>query len=304
MATGKGDGRVVLVDLEQGRRVHTFPARDGRPADAYAFTPEGLLVTGGAAGTVTLWNVASRTAESTLDFPDPVRGAAYAPQGRLLAVAHQADGATVAQIEVRELPSGARRYAVTAEQGVTDLHFSPDGRLLVALDGRSRLAVWDARTGTRRLAHELPDQAIVAFAILPDSRSVLVGTEPGAVARWDLATGRRIGGTATVSSVAGLAVTPDGERFAVGSFDGTTTLWDVRTLERIGESFPAITGVIPAIAFDTAGRLLITNLGSSVLWTLDPRLVRRVACRAAGRDITRDEWADLLPGRPYRRVCA
>jgi WD40 repeat protein/class 3 adenylate cyclase/tRNA A-37 threonylcarbamoyl transferase component Bud32 len=304
MATGKGDGRVVLVDLEQGRRVHTFPARDGRPADAYAFTPEGLLVTGGAAGTVTLWNVASRTAETTLDFDDPVRGAAYAPQGRRLAVVHHADGAAVAQIEVRELPSGARRYAVTAEQGVSDLHFSPDGRLLVALDGRSRLVVWDARTGARRFAHELPDQAIVAFAILPDSRSVLVGTEPGAVARWELATGRRIGGTATVSSVAGLAVTPDGERFAVGSYDGTTTLWDVRTLERIGESFPVISGVIPALAFDPAGRLLITNLGFSELWTVDPRHLRRVACRAAGRELTRDEWADLLPGRSYRRLCA
>jgi WD40 repeat protein len=304
MATGKGDGRVVLVDLEQGRRVHTLPARDGRPADAYAFTPEGLLVTGGAAGTVTLWNVASRTAESTLDFPDPVRGAAYAPQGRLLAVVHHADGAARAQIDVRELPSGASRYTVTAEQGVNDLRFSPDGRLLVALDGRSRLAVWDAGTGARRFTDELPDRATAAFAVLPDSRSILVGTEPGAVARWDLATGRRIGGTATVSSVAGLAVTPDGRRFAVGSYDGTTTLWDVSTLERIGESFPIVSGVIPAIAFDRAGRLLITNLGSSVLWTLDPQHLRQVACRAAGRDITRDEWADLLPGRPYRRVCA
>ena len=304
MATAKRDGRVVLVDLEQGRRVHTFPARDGRPSDAYAFTPEGSLVTGGAAGTVTLWNVASRAAETTLDFGDPVRGAAYAPQGRLLAVVHHADGAARAQIDVRELPSGERRYTLTAEQGVYDLRFSPDGRLLVALDGRSRLVVWNARTGARRYAHELPDRAIAAFAILPDSRAVLVGTTTDTLARWDLATGRQIGGTASVGSVDGLAVTPDGRRFAVASSDGTTTVWDMRALERIGESFPTVAGAIPVIAFDPAGRLLITNLGSSVLWTLDPQHLRRVACRAAGRDITRDEWADLLPGRPYRRVCA
>jgi len=55
--------------------------------------------------------------------------------------------------------------------------------------------------------------------------------------------------------------------------------------------------------FTRDGRLLITNLGSSQLWTLDPAHLRRVACRAAGRDITREEWADLLPGRPYRPVC-
>ena len=28
-----------------------------------------------------------------------------------------------------------------------------------------------------------------------------------------------------------------------------------------------------------------------------------VACRAAGRDLTRDEWAQAFPDRPYRAVC-
>jgi WD40 repeat protein len=301
MATAKSEGRVALVDLLHGRRIATLPARDGAPADAFAFTADGLLVTGGAAGTVTLWDVGSRRVAFRRRFPAAVRGAAYTPEGRLLAVVHQPQGARDAQIEVRELPSWRRRYAVTAQQGVRDLQFSPDGQLLAALDGRSRLTVWDVSTGARRFAHELAGAG--AFAMLPDSRSALVGMETGGVTRWDLDTGRRIGGTASVSSAQQLAVTPDGRRFAVGSWDGTTTLWDLRTMERIGESFPVISGVIPAIAFDPAGRLLITNLGSSELWTLDPLHVRRVACRAAGRELTRDEWADLLPGRPYRRVC-
>ena len=90
-------------------------------------------------------------------------------------------------------------------------------------------------------------------------------------------------GPARPGSVAQLAVTPDSRRFAVASFDGSTTLFDLRTLERIGEKFPVTPGVIPVIAFDAH--------------------LRRVACRAAGRDITREEWADLLPGRPYRPVC-
>jgi WD40 repeat protein len=302
MATGKGDGRVVLVDLEQGRRVHTFPARDGRPADAYAFTPDGRLITAGAAGTVTLWDIASRTVDARLPIRRPVRGAALSPDGRLLAAVLQRDDEADARIEVRELASGAVRYARTAAQGVQDLSFSRDGRLLVGLNGASQLVAWDARTGEPRFPRGV-DAPVAAFALLPDARSVLVGTDAGVVARWDLATGRRVGRQVTVGSVSQVILAPDGRRFAVGSYDGSTTLWDTRTLERIGEAFPDVPGVIPAVAFDPAGRLLITNLGSSELWTIDPQHLRRVACRAAGRELTRDEWADLLPGRPYRRVC-
>ena len=123
---------------------------------------------------------------------------------------------------------------------------------------------------------------------------------------WDLRTGRPTGPTTTVSSggVSQIAVAPDGERFAVGTFDGIAALWDLRTNKRIGEAFPIERGTIPAVAFDARGRLLITELGSAILWPLDLPALQRFACRVAGRSLTRDEWRDVLPTRPYRRVCA
>ena len=40
-----------------------------------------------------------------------------------------------------------------------------------------------------------------------------------------------------------------------------------------------------------------------VEWPTDRPTLQRSACDIAGRDLTREEWRELLPNRPYRRVC-
>jgi hypothetical protein len=40
-----------------------------------------------------------------------------------------------------------------------------------------------------------------------------------------------------------------------------------------------------------------------VEWPTDARTLQRSACRITGRDLARVEWRELLPNRPYRRVC-
>jgi WD40 repeat protein len=125
------------------------------------------------------------------------------------------------------------------------------------------------------------------------------------VALWDARTGRQVGPATTVGAGAGaqIAVSPDGRLFAVGTFDSIAALWDLRFRKRLGDAFPHERGTIPAVAFDQRGRLLITELGSAILWPLDLPTLQDFACGVAGRTLTRDEWGDLLPTRPYRRVC-
>ena len=36
---------------------------------------------------------------------------------------------------------------------------------------------------------------------------------------------------------------------------------------------------------------------------MDVRTWERFACQVAGRNLTRAEWHDLLPNRPYETVC-
>jgi WD40 repeat protein len=307
-ATPWGDGTVALVDLASGRLRARLPARNGAVSEGLAFTADGRrLVTGGFAGTVTIWDVQTQAVVRRLRFGGRVFSTALSPDGRLLAVTWQRQGDTGPRVEVRDLPADHTRYVRSLGHGAGDLAFSADGSALVALGccrGGSVVAAWDATTGQRRFARR-PEGQATSFALLPDSRGVLVGDADGGIARWDLRSGKAVGPTTTVSNggISQVTVSPDGRMFAVGTFDSVASLWDLNSLDRIGEAFPIERGNIPAVAFDPNGRLLITELGSAILWPLDRPTLQQFACRVAGRTLTRDEWNDVLPDRPYRHVC-
>jgi class 3 adenylate cyclase/WD40 repeat protein/tRNA A-37 threonylcarbamoyl transferase component Bud32 len=308
VATAQGDGTVALVDIQSGRRMHTFPARNGAPITALAVTADGgRIASGGPAGTVTFWDVATREPVRRVRYAAPVFAAAISPDGRLLAVTHQAQGANDAKVEVRDLASGRTLFTRGVRGGAGDLQFTRDARAVVASGccrGGSTVASWDARTGTVRFDRTTEDHAIT-FALTPDSRAVLVGDEDGAVRWFDTSTGRELGAPTSVAAeaVSQIAVSPDGRRFAVSDFGGDATLWDIRSRKRVGDAFPVGRGVVPSVTFDPRGRLLITELGSATAWPIGRSDLQRFACRVAGRDLTREEWRDLIPGRPYRRVC-
>jgi WD40 repeat protein len=101
-----------------------------------------------------------------------------------------------------------------------------------------------------------------------------------------------------------ISFSPDSRLFAATSADQTTTLWDVRARKRLGDSFPIQAGSIPVARISANGTLVIDNLADTALWPTDVRSWQRFACRVAGRDLTRDEWNDLLPDRAYQRVCS
>jgi hypothetical protein len=51
------------------------------------------------------------------------------------------------------------------------------------------------------------------------------------------------------------------------------------------------------------GRLLIVLLGNAEQWPTDAATWERFACGIVGRNLTKAEWSDVLPTRPYREVC-
>jgi hypothetical protein len=51
-------------------------------------------------------------------------------------------------------------------------------------------------------------------------------------------------------------------------------------------------------------RLLMTNGdGTGAVWDIDPESWARRACALANRTLTREEWKEFLPGRPYEPAC-
>jgi len=312
MAASRGDGTVALVDLRTKRLIAVLPARNGGYAEPMAFTAAGRrLVTGGVAGTVTIWDVRSRTVVRRLRFPGPVTAVAASADGRLVAIQREDQNRHHVSVEVRDLRSGrtVRRHRLrfgVGAFGLGQLEFTPDGRVLVSSDccrghEGARAVGWDARSGA-----PLFDIPATTFTPSPDSRMIAAGTDDGHVTFVDAHSGRRRGPATKVAgaAIAQIVISPDRRLFAASAWDATVTAWEIRSRTRIGDTFPIVKGLIPALAFEPGGRLLIFEFGDALEWPLDRPTLQRFACQAAGRDLTREEWADILPNRPYQPVCS
>jgi WD40 repeat protein/class 3 adenylate cyclase/tRNA A-37 threonylcarbamoyl transferase component Bud32 len=310
MATDQADGTVAIVDLRTLRLTRTLPARDGATAAAISFMPDGrTLVTGGINRRVTFWDVTTGRVTRTLRFADPVWWTAVSPDGKLLAVQTWAANSSDNRVEVVQVATGKVLQSHTVPHGPNGVEFSRDGRELIALGccwtgSASTLLAWDARTGRRLFSLGNPVDA-EAFDVAPHSRLLGVGTGGGTFLLLDASSGKRIvppirvatGGISTVSFA------PDGRSFAVSSDDHTVSVWDLRSRSRLGNAFGPYLGTVPDAVFEPNGRLLINLLSNAIEWPTDVRTWERFACKAAGRDLTRAEWHDLLPNRAYQRVC-
>jgi WD40 repeat protein/class 3 adenylate cyclase len=308
MAEALAHGTVGLVDLRTQRLVDTLPARNGLVADALAFFPDGrTLATGGANGNVTLWDVRTRSVLRTLRLADRVWWAAVSPDGKLLALQAKARDSSNSHVEVHDLRSGKVLYRRVVRYGKGGLSFSADGRKLAALgccEPDSTIQVWAARSGGELFSPHVDGHA-TSIAFSSDGRLLAAGTEDGKVVLWDARNGSPLGSPIQVASGAidPISFSPDGHLFAVSSSDLTATLWDLRARKRLGNPFPVEEGSIPVARFAPGGDLVIDNLTDTAQWPTQLRTWERFACRVAGRDLTRAEWRDLLPDRPYRHVC-
>jgi WD40 repeat protein len=309
LADAQVDGSVALVSLRTLRLARTLPARDGRDANAVSFLPDGrTLANGGSNGKVTLWNASTGRVARELRFPDPVVWTAASPDGKLLAIQTQPARGPDSRVHVVEIANGRVVQSHTVPNGFGGLDYSPDGGQLVALGCCARgstVVAWDTRSGRQLFSRRASDHA-TAIDVTPDSRLVGVATQDGKVLFLDARSGTPAQPPiqAATGNIAYVSFAPDGRSLAVGAADNAVSVWDLRSRKRLGNPFGPYPGFIPSTFFEPSGRLLISGaVQAAVEWPTDVRTWERFACRAAGRDLTREEWHDLVPNRRYRPAC-
>ena len=189
-----------------------------------------------------------------------------------------------------------------------DVAFSPDGSLVAFVNELGGNAeVWDVGRRSRIVTLRPPFAEYGGFAIAfsPDGRTLATGGLHTDVHIWDIGTGKLLReleqGSAGVGS---LDFSPDGRILAVSGIEPVASLWDVATGARIG---PTLTAGDRTAQIDLSAdgrRLLLTHgNGTGAVWDVDRASWLRRACTLANRTLTRKEWQEFLPGRPYEPAC-
>jgi WD40 repeat protein len=262
--------------------------------------------------------VVARIVLPSTDFPREDGGvfpaevvwcAGWTPDGRLLlgAAGHSfaGDGSAVVVVD----PSTwrvTRRMDIGAAPQVMET--SPRGDVIAVADAaQSQLLVLDA--GTLEVRQTLPLQdgdLAYDLSFSPDGRRLAAGGEQGLLYVWDTTTWTQVRRPADVHRDRLLQVewTPDGSTVLTSGLDGAVGLYDVaRGLPRArplpvsgaGPTYlvPGVADEVIALGGDRPGRR----------YPLQPAGWLARACTIVGRDLTAQEWATYLPGRPYRRTC-
>jgi WD40 repeat protein len=241
-----------------------------------------------------------------------VYAAGYTDDGRDIVVA-QPDGA-VQLVDAESLRASAP--PVQLPETALDMAVSPRGRLAFVTTGGTQSRPYFFLPSTRWYLVDLDQGQVVASGSLglrnatlsafsPDGRRVGVGGAGGQFVVVDLATGdvTRPRAPTEKGTIFWVTASPDGDRFATGSDAGDVNLWDSTTGALVGTA--RVPGELTAVpAFRADGTLNIESLTGRV-YRWDPGLDSAIefACRAAGRDLSPEEWSDAFPGRPWRPVC-
>jgi WD40 repeat protein len=264
-------------------------------------------VTGDAGGDIIFWDIRTKAVLRKLHVADPVNFLAVSPDGKQLALQMQPANSSNTVVAVIDLATGATVHSYPVPDGSGGVAFSPDGRELAALGccaPGSTIQLWDAVSGQPLPGPHISGQ-LQSMAFSPASPVLGIGTADGKVYLWDAALRAQLGAPITVaaSNVLSVAFSPDGKLLAGSLRDGSTILLDLESRQQLGNSFAIEGGVLTVPLFTSAGDLLINYDGTASDWPVNVGAWESYACQVAGRDITPQEWANVLPHRPYEHVC-
>jgi WD40 repeat protein len=225
------------------------------------FAPDGkTLATGGAAGVLKLWDLASGNLRSASPpSREPLRCAAFAPDGQTVAI-----GRLSGTMTVWDARSAKPLKSVKEHSGaIRSVSFSPDGKRLVTSGQDRSLTVWETATWTPVRSLVEQPQPILSSAISPDGKLLALalgdpartGTE-GGVRLFEFDTLTERGSLPGFSGVMWtVAFSPDGQTLAVGT-GPTVWLWDPAT-RRIRATLK-VSHNVRILAFAPDGKTLVT----------------------------------------------
>jgi len=174
--------RTMLKQVEMPRRGGTVQLSD-----------DGQTLAGPAGGGIVhVWDATTGKERLVLqgELSRATYGVGFTHDGKMLATTWAEPGAEQATFSFWDAATGKvlRRFPIP-RSAMYGIHFSPDGRLVVAQGQSPIVQIFDTATGKRLLDGEGHEDSITNLAFTPEGRS-LVSSDHRTLRVWDAATGK------------------------------------------------------------------------------------------------------------------
>jgi WD40 repeat protein len=226
---GARNRNLYLFDVNTGNSLREMT---GHTAEIWGavFTADGKqAISGSWDRSIRVWDLETGKQVRAFNVRDQVRGFALSPDGKLLAASHFAAVNGPGTIRLWDVQKGTEIRAMTGHQmEISQVSFSPDGKLLVTSSFDKTVRIWRVADGKEIKVLKGQNGRIEGAVFTPDGQRVLSCCDEAdpTLRMWDVASGKQLGESEkTDQGFLGLAVLPDGQHGLTTGKDGSVRLW-------------------------------------------------------------------------------
>jgi WD40 repeat protein len=259
--TASVDRTLCVWELPTGKVIHRLNV--GNDAiNSLAYTADSkVLIGGGAAGQVRLWDLATGGEQPPGGPRAPIHALVFTPDGRSVISSGQDNTIRIWDAATgREVRSWGARVNKSP-----NLALSPDGKVLAVggeapANAQAPVRLWDTATGQELRVLPGHNQVVTCLAFAPDGTTLATGGGDNLVQLWDPVTSkarRTLRGHPVL--VRCLAFSPDGSTLASGGYESAVRLWEAASGKPRGQvvavqtTTPYFSSTMPGSGFRATG---------------------------------------------------